>query len=318
MKIFLAGGTGAMGKSLIPQLVSASHHVVATTRTADKNETLRALGAEPVIMDALEMKAVIAAKPDAIVHQATSLGNVRNYRNFDKEFTLSNGLRTEGTKNLLEAARATGTRKFVAQSYSGWPNARTGGRIKMEEDALDSNPPKSMAQTLAAIRQLESMVLTAPDLEGTVLRYGGFYGPGTSIDTHGDVVELVRHHKFPIISDGAGVWSFIHIEDAAAATKIAIEGAPAGLYNIVDDEPAEVSVWLPELARIIGARAPAHVPAWLGRLAAGESGIVMMTQSRGSSNAKAKRALNWQLKYPSWRDGFRNGFSAEDVKSTAA
>ncbi|MGI8743302.1 MAG: NAD-dependent epimerase/dehydratase family protein [Bryobacteraceae bacterium] len=317
MKIFLAGATGALGKRLLPQLVTRGHHIIATTRTPAKADALRMAGAEPAVFDALDreavMKAVASARPDVVVHQMTALANVRNYKKFDKEFTLTNRLRTEGTEYLLTAARAAGVRRFLAQSYTGWPNVRSGGRVKTEQDPLDPNPPKAMQQSLQAIRQLEAMVSGASDVTGIVLRYGSFYGPGTSLGPAGEIVELVRQRKFPIVGGGAGVWSFIHIDDASSATRIAIEGGPAGIYNIVDDEPAEVSVWLPDLARVLGAKPPRHLPAWLGRLVIGETVVSMMTSVRGSSNSKAKQMLNWQPGYASWRDGFRGGFAGKHV-----
>lgn len=309
MKIFLAGATGAIGKRLVPLLVSGGHQVVATTRTGSKTDRLRAAGAEPVVVDALDrdavMKAIASARPEVIVHQMTALGSMRSLKKFDEEFALTNRLRTEGTEFLLAAARGVGAGRFVAQGYTGWTNVREGGRVKTEDDPLDPHPPQAMRQTLEAIRQLEAMVLDASSMTGIVLRYGNLYGPGTSIAPDGDIVGLVRQHKFPIFGDGAGVWSFIHIDDAANATRLAIEHGPSGIYNIVDDEPAEVSVWLPELARTAGAKPPYHMPAWLGRLVIGDAGMSMMTKVRGSSNMKAKRALGWQPIYPTWRDGFR-------------
>lgn len=309
MNVFVAGATGAVGKRLVPLLVSAGHRVVGTTRTSSKMDALRAAGAEPVLLDGLDeaavMRAVASARPDVIVHQMTALASMRSLKNFDEEFVITNRLRTAGTEYLLAAARAAGTRRFVAQSYSGWPNIREGGRVKTEEDPLDPSPPRAMAQTLAAIRRLEATVPGAPGITGMVLRYGSLYGPGTSIGPGGEVVTMVRQRKFPIVGGGAGVWSFTHIDDAAKATRLAVEQGPAGVYNIVDDEPAEVSVWLPELARAAGARPPYRLPAWLGRLVIGETGVSIMTTVRGSSNAKAKRVLGWQPVYPSWRDGFR-------------
>jgi 2-alkyl-3-oxoalkanoate reductase len=314
MKIFLAGATGALGKRLVPLLVKGGHQVVAATRSSGKADTLRAAGAEPVVVDALDRDAVTAAvaaaRPDVVVHQMTALAGVRSLKKFDEEFALTNRLRTEGTEHLLAAARSAGTRSFIAQSYTGWPNMREGGRVKTEDEPLDPHPPKTMRRTLDAIRQLETMVSSASHMTGIVLRYGSFYGPGTLLAPGGDVVEAVRQRKFPVIGDGAGVWSFIHVDDAANATRLAIERGASGIYNIVDDEPAEVSAWLPDLARAIGAKPPYHLPAWLGRLVIGEAGISMMTKVRGSSNAKAKLALNWQPGYASWRDGFRRGFSA--------
>jgi nucleoside-diphosphate-sugar epimerase len=308
MKLFLAGATGAIGQRLVPLLVTGGHHVVATTRSPGKVDSLRAAGAEPVVLDALDRdavrKAVVSARPDVVVHQMTALGNIRSFRNFDKEFAMTNRLRAEGTDYLLAGARAAGARAFVAQSYSGWPNVRTGGRVKTEDDPLDPHPPMAMTRTLDAIRHLETTVAGASDITGIVLRYGSFYGPGTSIAPDGDVVTLVRQRKFPIIGGGAGVWSFLHIDDAANATRLAIEAGRAGVFNIVDDEPAEVSIWLPELARAIGAKPPYRVPAWIGRLLIGATGVSLMTAVRGSSNAKAKRLLGWQPIHASWREGF--------------
>jgi nucleoside-diphosphate-sugar epimerase len=315
MKVFLAGGSGAIGKRLIPILVAAGHNVVATTRTPAKMNGLRTLGARPLALDALDraavMKAVASAEPDVVVHELTALSTMHNLKRFDEELAITNRLRTEGIQYLLEAAQAAGVRRFVAQSYTGFPNIREGGRIKTEEDPLDSNPPESMRQTFAAIRQLETTVTSAGNIEGIVLRYGNFYGPGTSIGPGGEIVELIRQHKFPIFGDGAGVWSFVDIDDAAAATRVAVDGGPAGIYNVVDDEPSEVSVWIPELARMIGAKPPYHLPAWIGRLLIGEAGMSMMTKVRGSSNEKAKRLLNWKPVYPTWRDGFRQMLSGE-------
>jgi 2-alkyl-3-oxoalkanoate reductase len=308
MKIFVAGAMGAIGKRLVPLLVSKGHQVVATTRTLAKAEALRALGAEPAVLDGLNrdavMAAVIAARPGAIVHEMTALASMRSLKNFDEEFALTNRLRTEGTEHLIAAAQAAGTRKLVVQSYSGWPNERVGGRIKTEDDPLDPDPPKAMTESIAAIRKLENVTVNAAGIPGTVLRYGSLYGPGTSISSNGEIVQMVRQRKFPVVGGGAGIWSFVHVDDAAAATRLAIETEAPGIYNIVDDEPAEVSAWLPELAKAIGAKPPRRVPAWLGRLAMGEAGLSMMTRIRGSSNAKAKLALGWQPTYTSWREEF--------------
>jgi nucleoside-diphosphate-sugar epimerase len=260
MRIFLAGATGAIGKRLVSLLVSGGHHVIAATRSQDKIDGLRTTGAEPVVVDALDrdamMKAVTSGRPEVVVHQVTALANMGNLKKFDEEFALTSRLRTEGTEYLLAAARNVGARKFVAQSYTGWPNIREGGRVKTEDDPFDPNPPQAMRRSLDALRQLEAMVSHASDMAGIVLRYGSFYGPGTSIALDGGIVQMVRQRKFPIVGDGKGVWSFIHIDDAATATYLAIERGPAGIFNIVDDEPAEVAVWLPELARAVGAQPP--------------------------------------------------------------
>jgi nucleoside-diphosphate-sugar epimerase len=296
-------------------LVAGGHHVVATTRTPEKLQSLRAQDVEAIVVDGLDrnavLNAVLSARPDVIVHQMTALASMRSLKRFDDEFASTNRLRTEGTEYLLAAARAAGTQKIVVQSYTGWPNERQGVRVKTEDDPLEMNPPKTMKRTLDAIRELESKVLTADGITGIVLRYGSFYGPGTSLSNGGEIVELVRHRKFPVIGGGSGIWSFIHIDDAVAATQLAIERGASGIYNVVDDDPAEVSDWLPELARAIAAKPPYRVPAWIGRLAVGEAGVSMMTQTRGSSNAKAKRALGWRPIFASWRDGFRRGLSDE-------
>jgi 2-alkyl-3-oxoalkanoate reductase len=306
MRIFLAGATGALGSRLVPQLVAAGHDVTGTTRSSAKADALRAQGAEPVIADGLDrdriVAAVAAARPDAIVHQLTALAGLGNLRNVDRTFALTNRLRTEGTDNLLAAARAAGVDRFVAQSYAGWPSARTGGPVKTEDDPLDPEPVPSMRATHAAIRHLEAAV---SEFGGIVLRYGGFYGPGTGLSASGEQLDLIRKRRFPVVGDGGGVWSFVHIDDAAAATLAALEHGEPGIYNIVDDEPAPVREWLPALATEAGAKRPRRVPRWLGRLAAGEGVAMMMTESRGASNAKAKRLLGWQPAHPSWRAGFK-------------
>lgn len=310
MRVFIAGATGVVGRQLVPLLVSRRHQVVATGRTASKLAALRTAGATPVQVDGLDregvLRAVVAARPDVVVHQMTSLAGLTLFRNLDQVFELSNRLRTEGTDHLLAAARAAGARRFVAQSFTGWPNAPEGGPVKNEEDPLDGHPPASMVRTLDTIRRLEETVLGASDLTGSVLRYGAFYGPGTSVTPGGFFLEAIRKRRLPIIGSGSGVWSFSHMADVAEATRLAIETGPAGLYNIVDDEPAAISVWLPEVARLLGAKPPYHVPIWLGRILAGSFGVRIMTEQRGSSNAKAKRLLGWQPLHSSWREGFRH------------
>jgi nucleoside-diphosphate-sugar epimerase len=322
MRVFLAGATGAVGKRLVPFLVRAGHHVTATTRTPGKLDSLRAQGAEPLVVDGLDpdavMKAVTASHPDAIVHQMTALSTMRSLKRFDDEFETTNRLRTEGTRHLLAAGQAAGVRRFVAQSYAGWPNERRGSRTKTEDDPLDPNPPAAMARTFAAIRELERLVSTATSVTGMVMRYGSLYGPGTSLSAGGEIVELVRKWRFPLVGDGAGVWSFIHVDDAARATQLALERVAPGLYNIVDDEPAEVSVWLPELARLVGARPPFKLPVWIARFVVGDAGVSMMTEARGASNTKAKRTLDWRPEFASWRDGFRSTCTrASTVRPTA-
>src|SRR4051812_42528365 len=306
MKVFVAGATGALGKQLVPKLVAAGHEVVGMTRSSDRAALVRQLGAEPAIADALDPEAVgaviSAAQPEVIVHQLTALSAEIDLRHFDRSFAQTNRLRTEGTDNLLSAARAVGARRFVAQSFAGWPSARIGGPVKTEDDPLDTDPPAAVRPTLEAIMYLERAVTGAAPIEGLALRYGGFYGPGTSLQLdppRGEHIEAIRSRKFPIVGDGAGVWSFVHIEDAAEATAIAVERGAPGVYNVVDDQPAAVRDWLPELARAIGAKRPLRVPRWVGRLMAGEAATVMMTEIRGASNAKAKRELGWVPRHPS-------------------
>jgi nucleoside-diphosphate-sugar epimerase len=307
MKILVAGATGALGTQLVPRLVARGHEVAGMTRHAAKADAVRALGADPQIADALDPDAVARVvaetRPEVIVHQLTALSGSLDLRHFDRDFALTNRLRTEGTDHLLAAARAAGTRRFVIQSYAGWPYARTGGPVKSEAEPLDPAPAAAMRGTLDALRHLEAAVTGATWLEGVVLRYGGFYGPGTSLGRGGEHVELIRRRRFPVVGDGAGVWSFVHVADAADATVAAVEGHGRGIYNIVDDEPAPVAVWLPAVAEALGARPPRRMPRWLGRTLAGEAAAVMMTDVRGASNAKAKRELGWRPEHPSWREG---------------
>jgi 2-alkyl-3-oxoalkanoate reductase len=305
LRIFLAGATGAVGRHLVPMLVERGHHVIGSTRS--RADELRAAGAEPVVLDPLDAAAVRdavdAARPDVVVHQLTALAGLGLGRNFDKAFALTNRLRTEGTDHLIAAAREAGARRLVWQSYAGWPYAREGGRVKTEDDPLDPDPPADARESLAAIRHLENAVMSS-GLEGYVLRYGGFYGPGTSIQRGGPHAELVRKRRFPIGGDGSGIWSFVHIVDAAAATAAAIEGrGRPGIYNIVDDDPAPVSEWLPALAAQLGAPPPRRLPAWLVRIAGGAQSRSMMTRVRGASNAKAVRELGWRPQH-TWRQSF--------------
>ncbi|MGH3529791.1 MAG: NAD-dependent epimerase/dehydratase family protein [Pseudonocardiaceae bacterium] len=307
MRVFVAGATGAIGKQLVPRLVAAGHEVHGMTRSASKQAMLDELGAVAVVADALDpdqvAEAVGRARPDVIVHELTAIGAL-DMRHFDRDFALTNRLRTEGTDHLLSAGQVMGVRRFVAQSYGAWPYARTGGPVKSEEDPLDPAPAREMRETLAAIRHLEQAVLDARWTEGIVLRYGAFYGPGTSMAPGGEQFELVRRRKFPLVGDGGGVWSFVHIADAAEATVAAVAHGSRGVYNVVDDDPAPVAEWLPALAEKLGAKKPVRVPRFIGRLFAGEVGVVMMTDARGASNAKAKRELGWRPAHPSWRQGF--------------
>jgi nucleoside-diphosphate-sugar epimerase len=307
MRVFVAGATGAIGKQLLPRLVAAGQEVYGMTRTESKLSMIHELGAVPVLADALDpeqvAQAVGKAEPDVIVHQLTAIPATLDLRHFDRDFALTNRLRIEGTDHLLSAGHAVGVKRFVAQSYFG-SYARTGGAVKSEDDPLDAAPAREMRGVVAAIRHLEQAVLEARWTEGIVLRYGGFYGPGTSLGPGAEQVELVRKHKFPLVGDGRGVWSFIHIADAADATLAAVERGRRGIYNVVDDDPASVAEWLPALAHELGAKKPMHVPRFVGRIFAGEVGVVMMTELRGASNAKAKRELAWRPAHPSWRQGF--------------
>ena len=306
MRVFVAGATGAIGKQLVPRLVAAGHEVYGMTRSESKQGMLSQLGAVPVVADALDpdqvAEAVGKAMPDVIVHQLTAIG-LLDMRHFDRSFAPTNRLRTESTDYLLSAGQAVGVRRVVAQSYFA-AYAREGGPVKGEEDPLDRSPTRQMRGTMAAIRHLEEAVLGARWTEGIVLRYGAFYGPGTSMAPGAQQVELVRQRRFPLVGDGGGVWSYIQVADAAEATVAAIEHGRRGVYNVVDDDPAPVAEWLPALARELGAKTPMRVPRFMGRLFAGETGVMMMTELRGASNAKAKRELAWRPAHPSWRSGF--------------
>jgi nucleoside-diphosphate-sugar epimerase len=300
MKIFVAGATGALGKSLIRQLLARGHQVSVMTRGREVP------GARRFIADAFDapavMRAVAEAAPEVVVHQLTALAGGASLRNFDRAFALTNRLRTEGLETLIAAARAARVRQVVAQSFAGWDYQRSGQALKTEDDPLDPTPPRTMSQTLAAIRRLEALVAGAG---GVALRYGSFYGPGTGLDRGADMVRQICRRRLPLIGDGAGVWSWVQIDDAAAATVLAIERGATGVYNVVDDEPAPVRVWLPELARLLGAPPPRHLPVWLARPLAGEAIVSMMTSIRGVSNARAREVLGWRPAHASWRTGFR-------------
>lgn len=308
MRVFVAGATGAVGQRLVPLLVAQGHQVTATTRDAGKQEGLRRLGADPAVLDGLDGaavgQAVAKAAPDAIIHQMTALSGKVDLRRFDRWFAATNALRTKGTEHLLAAAQAVGVERFIAQSYTGWNQARTGGPVKTERDPLDPDPAKAQRESMAAIRFLERAVTEAP-LTGIVLRYGNFYGPGASEAQ----VEMVRARKFPIVGGGTGVSSWTHVDDAASAAAAALERGTSGIYHVVDDEPAPVAEWLPYLAEAVGAKPPMRVPAWLGRLLAGTVVVQWMTEGRGASNQKATAELGWQPTWRTWRDGFRHGLT---------
>jgi nucleoside-diphosphate-sugar epimerase len=305
MRVFVTGATGAVGRYLVPGLIAAGHEVTATTRVPGNVARLREAGAEPVVVDGLDREAVIAtvraAAPEVIVHEMTALAGMRSLRNPDKLFAVTNELRTKGTDNLLAAAKQAGARRVIAQGYAGaGPHKRSGGGLKTEEDPPDWRSIRSTGRTRAAIRYVEQTVpQEAP--EGIVLRYGTFYGPGAS-DL---LLDLLRKRQVPVIGRGTGVWSFIEVTDAAAATLAAVDRGAPGIYNIVDDDPAPVADWLPYLAEVTGVKPPMRMPAWLGRLLAGDFVVAQMTTSCGSSNEKAKRELGWEPRYASWRDGFR-------------
>src|SRR5215469_1754150 len=307
MRLFVAGATGAVGSRLLPLLISAGHSVVGLTRTAGKEDSIRRLGAEPAVADALNraaiVEAVARAKPDVIVHELTSLDAANDLRRFERSFAVTNRLRTEGLRNLLAGARQAGTRRIVVQSFCGWPYARIGGPVKSEDDPLDAEPPRELRRTLEAIRYLENTVTTSSGIDGIVLRYGAFYGFGTGL-FDGPLINRLRRRRVPLIGDADGWWSFLHIDDAAAATAVAVERGAPGTYNITDDNPAPVREWLPALASILGAKPPRRIPKWLTRIAAGAHIVAMMTEARAGSNAKAKRELAWQPAHPSWRQGF--------------
>jgi len=300
MRVFVVGASGAIGTRLVSQLIDHGHEVIGTSRTPGNAARVRALGAAAITLDLLDARAVrqavLEATPDAIVHQATALANMRFSRNLDDAFAPTNRLRTEGTDALLAAAREAGVRRFLAQSFAPYRYAREGGPVKTEADPLDPSPVAGTRATNAAMRHLDQAVT---DAGGIALRYGGFYGAAND-----GMLDPVRKRQFPIVGSGGGVSSFIHLDDAAAATVIALEHGGAGIYNIVDDDPAPVRDWLPVLAHVLGARPPRHVPRWLARLVAGEGAVSMGTESRGASNAKAKQELGWVLRYPSWRQGF--------------
>jgi len=305
MRVFVAGASGAIGARLVPQLIDRGHEVVGTARSPSKAQHLRSLGAEQIVLDLLDpravRKAVLDTKPDAIIHQATALTGLSDFKHFDQSFAPTNRLRTEGTDALLAAAREARVGRFVAQSYACHRYARQGGPVKTEQDPLDPAPVSAMRQTLAAMGHLDQAVV---DAGGIALRYGNFYG-----DPNDALVEAVRTRKFPIVGSGGGIWSFIHLDDAAAATVLALDHDGPGIYNVVDDEPAPTSEWLPALARIVGAKPPQRFPRLLARLFAGEAPVVMGIQSRGASNAKAKLQLGWTLRYPSWRQGFVHAYT---------
>jgi nucleoside-diphosphate-sugar epimerase len=306
MRVFVAGGTGVIGRRLVPQLVARGHQVTATTTSPGKLGLLEQLGADALVVDGLDAvsvgEAVAEARPDAIVHQMTAIAVKPDMKHFDRLFATTNRLRTEGTDHLLAAAEATGVSNFVAQSYASWNGIRKGGWVKTEEDPLDPMKGTAAHAMMVAISHVEEVVLKAG---GAALRYGSLYGPIAS-DT---LVEAVRKRQFPLVGGGTGYTSWVHLDDAASATVLAVEQQAKGVFNVVDDEPAPASEWLPYLAACAGAKPPMRIPKWLARLLAGEVAVTMMTEGRGFSNAKARRELGWELRYPSWRKGFKEGLA---------
>jgi 2-alkyl-3-oxoalkanoate reductase len=313
MRVFVAGASGAIGTRLVPQLIDRGHEVIGTSTSPRNADRVRALGAEPIALDLLDpgavRKAVLEAEADAIVHQATALAHARFSRNLDRTFAQTNRLRREGADALLAAAREAGVQRFVAQSYASMRYARVGGPVKTEDDPLDPDPVEGMRETCAAMTYLDEAVTAAG---GVALRYGGFYGAPND-----GLIEPVRKRQFPIVGEGGGVSSFIHLDDAAAATVLALEHDGPAIYNIVDDEPAPIREWLPVLADALGATPPRHFPVWLARLFAGETGVMLATEARGASNAKAKRELGWTPRYPSWRQGFADVYAKPTAPTTA-
>jgi nucleoside-diphosphate-sugar epimerase len=314
MRVFVAGASGAIGTRLVPQLINQGHGVIGTATSAERAKHVRTLGAEAIVLDLLDPRAVrdavLSAEPEAIVHEATALANLSDFKHFDRSFAQTNRLRTEGTDALLATASEVGVRRFVAQSYATARYARDGGIAKSEDDPLDSNVPEAARQSWDAMAYLDRVVSEAG---GIVLRYGVFYGEPDDV-----LVQTLRKRMWPIVGQGGGVTSFIHLDDAAAATVLALEHDGPAVYNIVDDEPAPARVWLPEVARIVGAKPPRRFPTWLARLFAGETVVLMGTESRGASNAKAKRELGWTLRYPSWRQGFAELYAGTSPDAPAA
>ena len=313
MRVLVAGATGAVGRPLVRMLASAGHEVFGTTTRPENTARVNELGATPVVMDGLDpvsvRSAVLETDPEVVIHELTALKTMTgNMRKFDDDFAVTSRLRTEATDSLLAAARESGAKRFIAQSFTGWTNAKAGDGLATEDEPLDPHPTKHSRNTLAAIAHLEQVVPAAAGMTGIVLRYGFLYGPGTGLEPGGDMAELIRKGRFPVAGGGGGVWPFVHVEDAASATVRAVEQGDAGIYNVVDDDPAPVRDWLPAMAEAIGAKRPMRVPRWLGRIVAGDHAVSLMTSVRGSSNAKAKRELGWEPSYPSWREGFRTGF----------
>lgn len=311
MKVLVAGATGGLGRSLVPKLIAAGHEVTGMIRSESGAAGVRAQGASVVFADGLNADAVKAAvaeaRPEVVVHQMTALKDGINFKKFDESLAVTNRLRIEGTDNLLAASHAVGVRRFIVQSYAGWNLQQGGSPTKTEDVPLDPDPAPASRQTMAGIQHLEAAVTGDQSMEGLALRYAAFYGPTGSIGKGGELVEMIRQRKLPLVGDGSGVWSFIHYDDAADATVRAVQTGDPGVYQIADDDPATAAVWLPELARILGAKPPRHIPTWLAKLAIGDFGVAAFTKIRGADNSKAKDTFGWQPGYASWREGFRHG-----------
>ena len=310
MRVFVAGAAGVIGRRLLPMLIEAGHDVTGTTRREERVEWIRHQGAEPAMLDVFDApaltEAVAAAKPDVVVHELTDIPPAINFKRYAEDMAGNDRIRIEGTRNLLAAAKAAGARRIVVQSIA-FAYAPEGGDTRDEDDPLYLDAPEPMRATILALADMEEQVLTAGSTEGVVLRYGYFYGPGSVYGSDGSTAARVRKHRFPIAGTGAGVFSFIHVDDAAAATVLALDHGEPGIYNVVDDDPAPISEWLPEYAEILGAKAPGTVPMWLARAAGGGRMALLMEELRGASNAKARADLGWTPMYPSWREGFREG-----------
>ena len=306
MRVFVAGASGAIGRALVPKLVAAGHEVTGTTRSEAKADPIRQAGADAAVVDVFDSDAlrvaVEAARAEVVVHELTALPDRLDFRKRDV-YEPTNRVRTEGTRNLLEAARAAGARRFVCQSIA-FAYRNEGARVKTEEDPLLDDAPGPFGSGIRALREMEAMVLGAGSIEGLVLRYGFFYGPGTHYAEDGPMVADVRRRRLPVVGRGTGVFSFIHVDDAADATVAAVELGPPGVYNVADDEPAAMSEWVPVLAEAAGAKQPRRVPLWLARLVGGRQAADFASELRGASNEKAKRELSWQPAHPSWRSGF--------------
>lgn len=323
MRIFIAGATGAVGAPLLQLLVDAGHSVTGSTHTPEHAKEIERAGATAAVVDGLDQNAVraavISARPEVVIHQMTALRDVTDLRRFDAAFAKTNRLRTEGLDHLVAAAREAGARRFIAQSFCGWPYERTGVMVKSEDDPLDPDPPAQFRRTLGAIRYLERAVSSAAasGIDGIVLRYGFFYGHETGLLSRVNLDQL-RQRRFPLIGNGNGWWSFVHTHDAAEATAIAVQRGAPGIYNVVDDDPAPARVWLPALAQLIDAKPPRHLPRWLARIFAGDHLVAMMTEARAGANDKAKRELRWEPAHHTWRLGFAAALAEKSPVVSAA